>query len=53
MEFVLFGMFQIVLIQLYLIWKLYEKTKRWENTYHKTKKANADIVDRYVFKGTN
>ena len=52
MEFVLFGMFQIILIQLYLIWKLYEKTKWWEETYHKTKRAHADIVDRYVFKGT-
>ena len=53
MEFVLLGMFQVVLIQSYLIWKLYGKTKWWEETFHKTKNAHADIVDRYIFKETN
>ena len=51
MELFLFGVFQLILIQAYMIWKLYNKTKWWEETYHKTKKAHAEIIKRYVFKG--
>ena len=44
MEIFLFGVIQLIFIQAYMIWKLYNKTKWWEETYHKTKRAHADIV---------
>ena len=40
---------QIVLIESYIIWRLYEKTKWWSETYKKTKNAHSDIISRYVF----
>ncbi len=46
----LLGVFQLILIQAYMIYKLHKKTKWWEETYHKTKAAHADIIKRYVFK---
>ena len=46
----LLGVFQLILIQAYIIYKLHKKTKWWEETYHKTKAAHADIIKRYVFK---
>ena len=49
-EYILLGGFQLILIQANVIWKLYNKTKWWEQTYHKTKSAHADIINRYVFK---
>ena len=44
MELFLFGTIGLILIQAYMIWKLYNKTKWCEETYHKTKRAHADIV---------
>ena len=40
---------QIVLIESYIIWRLYEKTKWLSETYKKTKNAHSDIISRYVF----
>ena len=37
---------QIVLIESYIIWRLYEKTKWWSETYKKTKNAHSDIISR-------
>ena len=36
---VVFVLSQIVLIESYIIWRLYEKTKWWSETYKKTKEA--------------
>ena len=44
MDLFLFGTIGLILIQTYMIWKLYNKTMWWEETYHKTKRAHADIV---------
>jgi hypothetical protein len=52
MDILLLGIFQLILIQAYIIWKLYNKTKWWEETYHKTKRAHSDIIKRYVFDGS-
>jgi len=45
MEIFLFGTIGLILIQTYMIRKLYNKTKWWEETYHRTKAAHADIVE--------
>ena len=44
MEMFLFGTIGLILVQTYMIYRLYKKTKWWEETYHKTKRAHADIV---------
>ncbi len=44
MELFLFGTIGLILIQTFMIYKLYKKTKWWEETYHKTKRAHSDIV---------
>ena len=44
-----FVLSQIVLIQFFIIWKLYSNTKWWSETYKKTKDAHAEIISRYVF----
>ena len=46
---VVFILSQVVLIESYIIWRLYEKTKWWSETYKKTKEADSDIISRYVF----
>lgn len=46
---VVFILSQVVLIESYIIWRLYEKTKWWSETYKKTKEAHSDIINRYVF----
>ena len=46
---VVFILSQVVLIESYIIWRLYEKTKWWSETYKKTKEAHSDIISRYVF----
>ena len=40
----------IILIQFWIIYKLWNKVNWWEETYHKTKRAHSDIIERYVFK---
>lgn len=49
MELFIFATFQLLIIQLYIIWKLHNKNKWWEETYKKTKDAHADIVNRHIF----
>jgi hypothetical protein len=44
MELFSFGIIGLILIQTYIIYKLYKKVNWWEETYHKTKRAHADIV---------
>ena len=44
MEMFLFGTIGLILVQTYMIYRLHKKTKWWEETYHKTKRAHADIV---------
>ena len=44
-----FVLSQIVLIQFFIIWKLYSSTKWWSEAYKKTKDAHAEIISRYVF----
>ena len=34
----------IILVQGWIIYKLWNKVNWWEETYHKTKRAHADIV---------